>query len=249
MKKVFINPAMSLTLSRLGLLTFEDFWSLRARPFKRKRDREIRTFTLDGKTYYLKRYFRLPRWGKSGAETEWEGAFKLLRAGFSVPLPVCLGIERNFWRGRAFTLFQAARGQRLEDLFRKELSLKIVSRLAETAGRFHARGYSHQDFYLCHFFWDEKEQRLTIIDLQRLRWARSPKRRWIIKDLAELFYSARDILSSREARVFEEEFLKIYGSYLPWTREKTFWSRVERKIKRIARHDEKLKAKRLDPRT
>ncbi len=246
MKRLFINPAMTLTLSRVGLLTFDDFWRLRARPFKRKRDREIRVLNLDGKTYYLKRYFRLPRWRKSGAETEWEGAMRLLRAGFSVPLPVCLGLERTFWAGRAFTLFRSAQGVRLEDLFRQQFWPPLVTPLAEVAGRFHAQGFSHQDFYLCHFFWDEEEGRLTIIDLQRLRWAKRPKKRWVVKDLAELFYSVRETLSQDEAISFQEEFLRTYASYLPWVKEKGFWSRVEKKIKRIARHDQKLKARTLD---
>jgi len=242
-KRLFVNPAMSLTLSRAGLLTFEDFWHLRARPFKRKKDREIRILTLDGKEYFLKRYFQLPRWGRSGAEVEWEGAMQLLRRGFSVPLPVCLGIERKFLSGRAFTLFQAARGRRLEDLFREGLSLRLVSRLADVAGRFHAQGFSHQDFYLCHFFWDEDDERLTIIDLQRLRFSRTPRRRWVVKDLAELFYSAEQVLSGDDLELFREEFFAVYASHLPWVREKKVLRLIERKKRRIARHDRKLKAK------
>ena len=242
-----INPLFGGLLSQANLFTFEDFWSLKTTPFKKKKDREISLFQWEGKTFFLKRYFRIPLFGPSGAEREWFGAQRLIRAGLKVPLPVSLGIQKNWFKGRAFSLFLQAKGKRLEDLFLQEGWRPFLKPLVQTATRFHLLGFSHQDFYLCHFFWDEAEKALTIIDLQRLRWRKNPPRRWIIKDLAELFYSARQTLDKNEYEAFREAFLFHYARYLPWIKKKKALEKLEKKIARITSHDRKRKQKAFSP--
>ena len=242
MKQLETNPAFGQILARAALFTFEDFWHFKTQPFKQKAKREIRYVELEGRPFFLKKYYEVPWWKRSEAETEWEGAFQLLKEGFSVPLPVAFGREVRFLSGRAFTMFQAAPGRRAEDCLREALNPELVWNLARVAGRFHAAGFSHQDFYLCHFFWAAQEKRLTIIDLGRLRKAPSPRKRWVIKDLAELFYSVRQTLSPSDQRRFEQIFWNEYRHWLPWVQEQGFYKAIERKIRRIAQHDAKLKA-------
>ncbi len=241
-----LSPWRSL-LKRAGLSTFEALWRVEGLPFKRKPDREILLLEVSGRRLFLKRYFRFGlRDFRCGAECEWWAARELLREGFSVPEPVAFGIERKLWPKRALSLFCEARGRRLEDLFREdpESFRGVLPVLINTAARFHALGFSHQDFYLCHLFWDG--ERLTLIDLQRVRRARKPRARWIIKDLAELFYSARNVLGE-EAEEFEALFLEGYFREHPWLNTPSMLNKLEKKIRRIAAHDAKLKTRVAKP--
>ncbi len=236
-------------LREAGLASFESLWNLKKVPFKRKKDREILRLELGERVFFLKRYFRLS-WRErffTWAEREWQAARTLAAEGFGVPEPVAMGVEVLLgWRKRALSLFREAPGKRLEDLLRENPSLvsEILEPLAETAARFHALGFSHQDFYLCHLFWDG--QRIYLIDLQRVRRSRPPKTSWIIKDIAELFYSAREILGTY-ARDFEKDFLKLYARQHPWLLSEKGLTKLEKKVRRIARHDARLKARRKSP--
>ncbi len=243
MKRLQTNPAFGQILARASLFTFDDFWSLRSQPFKKKPTREIRWVKLDGRGFFLKKYFKLPYWRRGEAEVEWGGAFKLLKMGFSTPLPVAFGLEARLLAVRGFTMFQEAPGRRVEDWLRERFDPELVFHLARVAGRFHAAGFSHQDFYFCHFFWEPQEKRVTIIDLGRLRHSSSPRKRWVIKDLAELFYSARQTLSAEDLDSFKNIFWSEYKNWIPWATERGFLKRLEGKIKRIAQHDAKLKAR------
>ncbi len=239
-----IEPAWREILAGAGLASFEALWKVPARAFKVKRDREIRLLELDGRRLFLKRYFRFGCLElRTGAEREWWAARELARRGFGVPEPVAFGLERGIRPRRALSVFLEAPGVRLEDLFRDspDSFRELIPPLVETAARFHAQGFSHQDFYLCHFFWDGT--RLVMIDLQRVRWARKPKPRWIIKDLAELFYSARQVLGP-DSGEFEQIFLEGYTRFHPWLGTPSMLKKLEKKIGRIAAHDAKLRARR-----
>jgi len=242
-----IRPRWQELLKTQGLVTFEALWEAPIRRFKSKKDREIGVLELGGKRFFLKRYFRLPLFGllSSGAEREWWAARQLLNYGFQVPEPVAFGLERGLRRHRALSLFREAPGSRLEDLFKEtpEVFHTLLPSLVEIAARFHALGFSHQDFYLCHLFWDGK--RIFIIDLQRVRRSRKIKPYWVIKDLAELFYSARRVLGPQSS-AFEEAFLKAYLRYHPWLSEEKCLIKLKKKIAKIAAHDAKLKAKRKE---
>lgn len=69
----------------------------------------------------------------------------------------------------------------------------LILSVADVAGRFHRLGFNHRDFYTCHFFIRETsrgEFAVHLIDLQRVqRWPKSLRRRWHVKDLAQLAYS------------------------------------------------------------
>jgi len=71
--------------------------------------------------------------------------------------------------------------------------LRLIEQVAKVARRFHRAGYNHRDFYCCHFFVREPSPgqfEVRLIDLQRVqrRWWR--RRRWLVKDLAQLAWSA-----------------------------------------------------------
>ena len=76
---------------------------------------------------------------------------------------------------------------------------RLVRRLAEVARTLHENGVNHRDFYLCHFLigqpWDGREEslHLYLIDLHRVQRRRQTPRRWAVKDIGSLWFSAREI--------------------------------------------------------
>lgn len=75
--------------------------------------------------------------------------------------------------------------------------LRLVLKLADSARRMHGAGINHRDFYLCHFHLDESslEQgplRCYLIDLHRAQVRGHTPRRWRVKDLGGLYFSAMD---------------------------------------------------------
>jgi hypothetical protein len=111
----------------------------------------------------------------------------------------------------------------LQDLLRRQFSrrpswrgrrlARLVRQVAEIARRFHSAGYTHRDFYCCHFLARPSaagEFDLRLIDLQRMRRRRWFLRRWIIKDLAQLAWSApRDRIGCRQRLAFMRHYLGV----------------------------------------
>jgi len=122
-----------------------------------------------------------------------------------------------------------------EELRRKREILKALSGLVRAL---HDAGLCHRDFYLCHvLIVPEAGDSLTLIDLQRVKKAFPFKRRWVIKDLASLNYSARGSFVSGTDRL---RFLKLYAGVGSLGKlEKRTASRVSRKTARIRRHAER----------
>ena len=70
---------------------------------------------------------------------------------------------------------------------------RLIGEVAAVARRLHRAGYNHRDLYACHFFVREPAQgqfEVRLIDLQRVEHRRRFRRRWLVKDLAQLAYSA-----------------------------------------------------------
>jgi heptose I phosphotransferase len=118
---------------------------------------------------------------------------------------------------------------------------ELVRQIARLVRRFHRAGFYHRDLYLCHIFVRDERGRFTLylIDLQRVRQKRPGQvgRRWLVKDLAALEYSASGGIVTRTDRVrFVREYLgvkRLDGAAKELVRS------VTAKSGRIARHDEK----------
>jgi heptose I phosphotransferase len=119
---------------------------------------------------------------------------------------------------------------------------RIIDLLAALARRLHGSGMNHQDFYLNHFFLDDQEV-LYLLDLQRIQRRAQVPRRYLVKDLGQLNYSALCVGGfSRTDR------LRFLLAYLEKVRLDAAGRRLVREITakttRIARHDVKLLARR-----
>jgi tRNA A-37 threonylcarbamoyl transferase component Bud32 len=245
-------------------LSLENLWSHPdLKPFfKNRENREILLLKLGNNEFIVKRYYGpgvgLLRYllrgfrDRYGPENEWQKAQFLRELGIKAIEPVAFGVEQSCGIiRRALLVTLKMEGNSLEDLLREKIELNqkihVVKELAAFAGRFHTSGLSHQDFYLNHFFWSTKSEEIGLIDLQRIRYHRGPDGQprlgWVVKDLAQLDYSARNVLDREEYNHLKKTFVSVYKQYLPVIGESRIAKKIQNKVDRIARHDQKLQAR------
>ena len=117
----------------------------------------------------------------------------------------------------------------------------LLIRLAEIARQLHDNGVNHRDFYICHFhIWSDQlvdaaksTFKIVLIDLHRVQIRRHLPRRWRLKDIAGLYFSAMDVgLTRRDCLRFISEYRSS-----PWTKALTdqpgFWLEVEQEARRL----------------
>ncbi len=127
------------------------------------------------------------------------------------------------------------------------LKRKLIERVACIARNMHGNGINHRDFYLCHFLLQRGGEPLTaanidacklyLMDLHRAQIRREVPRRWLIKDLGGLYYSALDIgLTQRDVL----RFLRAYRQ-CPlrdiFAHESDLWRAVKLRAAKIYRRD------------
>jgi heptose I phosphotransferase len=90
---------------------------------------------------------------------------------------------------------------------------RLIGDTAEFVRRFHAAGYNHRDLYCCHLFVREPSAgrfEFRMIDLQRVQHRRRLRRRWIVKDLAQLAWSIpRDRVTCTQKLAFMRHYLGV----------------------------------------
>jgi tRNA A-37 threonylcarbamoyl transferase component Bud32 len=159
---------------------------------------------------YLKRYGpqrlseALRRWWTNGrrrspARVEFENIRAARLAGVPTMQAVACGEDRcPLGACRSYLIVTAVPGEALERCFDAYLAAHDAAAVAELTGRLagmvrrlHQAGYVHRDLYASHVFLDASGGRddLYLIDLARMFRPRVIKRRWFVKDLAQLKYS------------------------------------------------------------
>jgi heptose I phosphotransferase len=126
------------------------------------------------------------------------------------------------------------------------LKKTLIDRLAWMARTLHRNGVNHRDFYICHFLMrvdsegrpvNPDNPHIHLIDLHRVQLRRRTPRRWIVKDLASLYFSSLDLgLTSRDVL----RFVRAYrGESLRQVlkQESRFWRQVIRRAVRLYRRD------------
>ncbi|HAV11932.1 MAG TPA: lipopolysaccharide core heptose(I) kinase RfaP [Opitutae bacterium] len=162
------------------------------------------------------------------ARTEWEGAESLCKAGIRVPKVLGKGERGSYPHAiESFVVLEALEDCDTLEHFKEgwhdytgvnwvRLKRDLITEVATISRKMHAKGINHRDFYLNHFLLNRKhiknwsprtEIQLNLIDLHRVQQRSSVPRRWLIKDLGSLIFSALDVgLTSSDAA----RFLKIY---------------------------------------
>jgi heptose I phosphotransferase len=90
---------------------------------------------------------------------------------------------------------------------------QLIHDVAAVASKFHKLGYNHRDLYCCHFFIKEPSPgrfKVNLIDLQRVEHRHRFRQRWLVKDLAQLAYSApRERISTTQRLAFIKHYLGV----------------------------------------
>ncbi|MCD6340251.1 MAG: hypothetical protein J7M29_12835 [Verrucomicrobia bacterium] len=212
-------------------------------------------------TGYLKRYtpeylsagrrwLRRMGWpaAQDEAGIEWRAIHDLRARGFATAEPVALGQEREGGIvTRSFLLTAEIAGGVAGHEYAPGLAApdrkRLLQEVAELTRRFHRAGFVHQDYYLNHIFavpGSEGGERLFLIDLQRVFRPRWFRERWIVKDLAQLAYTARLAGASRS------ELLRFYLAYAGRgslaAADKRRWRWIARRVRRLERRRPKYEA-------
>ncbi len=167
---------------------------------------------LAGAAMYLKRYRGLFRAESAGRE--WRMLHDVAAAGIPCPVPAAWGERRGLLGPKESFLITAEipRAEQADWWVRGRPARRpaLIRAVAELARKFHGAGFHHRDLYLCHFFVREGAEGLDLflIDLQRARRFGWRRRRWLVKDLAQLHFS---IGQAGFAAADWEEFLRCYG--------------------------------------
>ncbi|MFT6288014.1 MAG: heptose I phosphotransferase [Alcanivorax sp.] len=122
------------------------------------------------------------------------------------------------------------------------LKRRLINKLASSASGMHGGGINHRDFYLCHFHLDpdsleSRQLRCHLIDLHRAQLRESTPRRWRVKDLAGLYFSAMDCgLSRRDLLRFIHQY-SDGGLRQALGIDKSLWQEVERGAVKLYRKE------------
>lgn len=163
------------------------------------------------------------RGSSSPAHIEWDAISMMRKTGFDVPEPVAFGEEINLLGcpRRSFIITREVVGSQLDHLLEdgypnplglseREARDQVLKDVSGMIRRFHSTGFYHKDLYLCHLFVTEDPRwgRPFFIDLERVDRDFPPRRRWLVKDLAALHYSAPATVT----RADRLRFLLLYMS-------------------------------------
>ncbi|MDI9432605.1 MAG: lipopolysaccharide core heptose(I) kinase RfaP [Planctomycetota bacterium] len=237
---------------------FQEADRLAGKVFRQMKSRKTLRFVVNGDAYFLKMHrgigwveiakellqFKRP---VLGAENEWRALRLLRQIGVETMTPAAYGTKgANPASRRSFIITEELTGtESLEDFCKDwsrrppsfRLRVALIERVASMVRQMHRHGMNHRDCYICHFHLDVSAGRdrvdperfhLYVIDLHRARIRRRVPTRWIVKDLAGLYFSAMDIGLTRTDRL---RFIAAYEQkpLRAMLRDRgRFWKRVER---------------------
>lgn len=263
-RSLFVDPDYEEAFRELGLTSIDAVFSFAAAKNLAKanlaRHRARMKFEIESPrtTVFLKRYDRPPISAQLRSWTaahrrmscglfEVKAVNKLAAAGIKTPKILFYGEQWGiFFEKRSFI---AAEGitdaesleRKLPDYFggpasAENLRLRrdFIARLADFVKRFHETDYRHRDLYLSHIFYSDSGS-FYLIDLARAFKPIVLRRRFRIKDIAQLYYSAPAECFSKTDR------LRFYLEYARQNKltakNKVFVRRVVNKAKRMARRE------------
>ncbi len=193
---------------------FTEIAALPGEDFRRIKNRRTFRITVKGKNFFIKHHrgtgwaeiiknllqFKLP---VIGADTE-VNALKKLHSLRLPTMDIIAYGKRNCNPAKRESFIITAEitdAVSLEDLIKNALPAslrhKLIRQLARIVSTMHQNGINHRDCYLCHFLWQQASETLFVIDLHRAQIRRKIPRRYRIKDLAGLYFSALDMPPGR----------------------------------------------------
>jgi heptose I phosphotransferase len=219
-----------------GADPFSYLCSVQGKVYRDVKGRRTIQFQLNDKSYFVKFHFGVGwreiiknilqlRMPILGAQNEWQAIRKLKALGIDTMTFVAYGSRGwNPARRQSFIVTEdLSDTTSLEDYCREwrqtppnfSKKLRLIHRVASMSRSLHREGVCHRDFYLCHFLLanssldQENDDALTLslIDLHRALISKNLNKRWIVKDVGSLYYSAMNIgLTQRDFF----RFMKLY---------------------------------------
>jgi hypothetical protein len=189
---------------------------------------------------HVKRFPRMR--GKPPAELEAQGYQLLKERGIPTVEVAAWGTMED---GRSFIATEDLAGFSPADkLMESGLPFdRVLVPTADLAASLHRAGLHHCDLYLCHFmvrFSQTGAAEMRLIDAARVRTLPGAltRRRWIVKDLAQFWYST---LAMNVSDLQRNQWLRRYCEKGEMAEFESLRKAIVRKSAAIARHDEKLK--------
>lgn len=230
--KIFLDQQWQILWR--GKDPFVETQALQGKVYRSKEGRRTLRFEHAGRGYFLKLHegigwleifknllqLRLP---VLGAANEYLACLRLKALGVDTMTPVAFGERGNNPAQQLSFIIteELANTVSLEDYCKhwqvQKPSVRekraIIRKLATISKTLHESGINHRDYYLCHFLRAddgkpfEYNDALYLIDLHRVQIRKAIPMRWLVKDLAALFYSAFDLPLTRRDLLC---FLSVY---------------------------------------
>lgn len=234
---------------------FSQLMSLRGECFRKHKNRATYKIKLGNNDYFIKQHLGVG-WreiiknilqGKLpivSAKNEWLALQQLKK--LNIPAPVVVGYGEwgmNPATKKSFIITKALPETiSLETLGADwknnppdfKMKQALIANVANIARKIHSSGMNHRDFYLCHFLLAE-DKTLYLIDLHRAQMRATTPTRWVIKDLAGLYFSSLDVgLTKRDSFRFIKHYRQASLRSVLET-EKQFWIKVKIRGERLYR--------------
>lgn len=234
---------------------FDQIMMLSGERFRQQEGRLTQRVYLGETTYFVKQHFGIGwreifknltqlRWPVLSASNEWFAIKKLQKIGIQTPTLAAFG-QRGINPGalKSFILTEELTHTISLELFCKDwkktkpnfnFKKLLIQKIAEISKKMHTNGINHRDFYICHFLLKTSsvlndDLQLYLIDLHRAQIRKKTPLRWIIKDLAGLYFSSKDTgLTKRDLY----RFIKTYsGTSLRFAlnTQFSFWQNIKKR--------------------
>lgn len=228
--------------------------------------RQTLRFELNGSAYYRKLHTGVG-WGEIiknlvrgrlpvvSARNEWLALNRLVEIGVASLIPVAYGEQGiNPARRLSFIVTRELAGTvQLDDYLRANPNMGFVRKqgllraVAHTARKIHSNGLNHRDLYLCHFLLDPVTAAdethppvLYLIDLHRAQLRKQVPQRWLVKDLASIYFSAMDMgLTQRDIGRFLVSYFDLPLKQV-LQQKRTLLSAVKHRAEKLYQREQRL---------
>ena len=236
---------------------------------KAKDNRRVIKFELNDRTYYLKHHvgigwkeyfkniFQL-KMPVLGASNEWYAIERLMPTEIPVMTAVAFGQQGlNPANQESFLVTRELENtlslEKLCETWKQsppsyKRKKALIERVAVIARIMREQGLNHRDFYICHMLLDISQGRdnidpsalrLYLVDLHRMQLRRRVPKRWLIKDIGSLYFSAAHIGLTKRDIV---HFIRSYESYgnrqsVRGLLSSSFWRGVNKRTYKLHRKD------------
>jgi heptose I phosphotransferase len=240
MNHLVLNIHIKQCLHKLNP-TLDDIMTIQGEVFRAVKNRQTIRFTCGNDTYFIKKHFAIGWWEilKNlsqfrmpiiSARNEYRALKKLASLGINTPKIIGYGeqgynpaTKKSFIITAELTNCVGMRdiakqwAKHQPDFYQKK---NIIEEIARITRIMHNNGINHRDLYLAHFLL-AKNQNLTkknskpilyLFDPHRAQIRNKIPKRWLIKDLASLYFS------SMEANLTRKDILRFLQIYFkrPW---------------------------------